>query len=267
MRFCSIKTDGVHSLAAVPDDWRFDNKAGSFHTQVAALDIENGLGGYACSQGYRSFGGFGWCAVILQPAEYAFAQIGQLWEVILVFLAATLILCILLSLWLSEKFARPIVKLAGFTRDFMVGEKIEFPAIKASGEVAELSRQFSTMINNLEQSRQDIVRVAKLAVVGEMAASMAHEVRTPLGILRSSAQLLEREAGLSGWQGTDRFYPERDQTPERFGDDFIGMRQAEGADVRSAKRRTNYPARQKPATNAARQKKGRRGDPLRYGRS
>jgi len=30
-------------------------------------------------------------------------------------------------------------------------------------------------------------------VVGEMAAIMAHEVRTPLGILRSSAQLLERQ--------------------------------------------------------------------------
>ncbi len=53
------------------------------------------------------------------------------------------------------------------------------------------------MIDNLEQSRQDIVRIAKLAVIGEMAASMAHEVRTPLGILRSSAQMLQREAGLS----------------------------------------------------------------------
>ncbi|WP_157844921.1 hypothetical protein [Methylocucumis oryzae] len=45
------------------------------------------------------------------------------------------------------------------------------------------------MINSLEQSKQDLVRVAKLAVIGEMAASMAHEVRTPLGILKSSAQI------------------------------------------------------------------------------
>ncbi len=37
------------------------------------------------------------------------------------------------------------------------------------------------------------MRAGKLAVVGEMAAVMAHEVRTPLGILRSSAQLLERQ--------------------------------------------------------------------------
>jgi signal transduction histidine kinase len=36
-----------------------------------------------------------------------------------------------------------------------------------------------------------------LAVIGEMAASMAHEVRTPLGILRSSAQILQRDPELS----------------------------------------------------------------------
>jgi signal transduction histidine kinase len=53
------------------------------------------------------------------------------------------------------------------------------------------------MINDLEKSRENLVRAAKLAVVGEMAATMAHEVRTPLGIMRSSAQMLQREPGLS----------------------------------------------------------------------
>lgn len=41
------------------------------------------------------------------------------------------------------------------------------------------------------------MRASKLAVVGEMASVIAHEVRTPLGILRSSAQMLQRESGLS----------------------------------------------------------------------
>ena len=48
------------------------------------------------------------------------------------------------------------------------------------------------MIRDLEKSRENLVRAAKLAVVGEMAATMAHEVRTPLGIMRSSAQMLQR---------------------------------------------------------------------------
>ncbi|MGR9053567.1 MAG: histidine kinase dimerization/phospho-acceptor domain-containing protein, partial [Gammaproteobacteria bacterium] len=181
----------------VPGDWHFDDVSGTIRTGVSELGIKSGLAGYACSKGYRTFEGLGWCAVILQPSEYAFAKIEYVWQTILIFLTATFLLSILLAIAFSERFAGPIVKLARFTRDFMQGEKIDFPYIKASGEVAELSRQFSKMIENLEQSRSDIVRVAKLAVVGEMAASMAHEVRTPLGILRSSAQLLEREPQLS----------------------------------------------------------------------
>ena len=64
-------------------------------------------------------------------------------------------------------------------------------------EVRELNRAFGEMIEALGRSREHLIRAGKLAVVGEMAAIMAHEVRTPLGILKSSAQLLERRAGLS----------------------------------------------------------------------
>jgi len=62
--------------------------------------------------------------------------------------------------------------------------------------VGELNQAYAEMIDALERSREQLVRAGKLAVVGEMAAVMAHEVRTPLGILRSSAQLLERQPNL-----------------------------------------------------------------------
>jgi signal transduction histidine kinase len=135
--------------------------------------------------------------LILQPSTSAFAPIWHLWRAILVFLCLTLLLGVLVSLWMSAKIARPIVKLADFTRDFMQGKSASPPQLKSSDEINQLSSQFSQMIDNLEQSRQDVERVAKLAVIGEMAASMAHEVRTPLGILRSSAQILQRETALS----------------------------------------------------------------------
>ncbi len=53
------------------------------------------------------------------------------------------------------------------------------------------------MIQDLEVSQNNLTRAAKLAVVGEMAAAMSHEVRTPLGIMRSSADVLLREPQLS----------------------------------------------------------------------
>ncbi|MDP2247370.1 MAG: ATP-binding protein, partial [Nitrosomonadales bacterium] len=60
-----------------------------------------------------------------------------------------------------------------------------------------MSRAFAQMIEDLERSKEQLTRAAKLAVVGEMAAAMSHEVRTPLGILRSSAQVLLREPSLT----------------------------------------------------------------------
>lgn len=158
---------------------------------------EDVLAGFARSEGYLTFKGYGWRVIILQARNTAFAKVWDLWITILEFLCLTLFLGIVVSFWMSAKIARPIVLLAGFTREFMQGKQTTPPQIKSSSEITELVTQFTLMINTLEQSRQDMVRVAKLAVIGEMAASMAHEVRTPLGILRSSAQMLQREAQLS----------------------------------------------------------------------
>jgi two-component system, NtrC family, sensor histidine kinase HydH len=194
-------SDGLQNklapFTALPTTWPIQQKSGAFNTRVELLNNRDVLIGYAQSSGYRNFKGFGWRVLIIQPNEHAFASIWQLWRTLLLFLALTLGLGILISLWISAKIAKPIIKLTEFTRDFMQGKQHSPPSLKASGEIAELNRQFGQMIDNLDQSRQDVIRVAKLAVIGEMAASMAHEVRTPLGILRSSAQILQREAHLS----------------------------------------------------------------------
>jgi len=48
------------------------------------------------------------------------------------------------------------------------------------------------MAGELKGARDDLMVAAKFAFIGEVAAGVAHEVRTPLGILRSAAQLLDR---------------------------------------------------------------------------
>jgi len=188
------------------DNWRFlslketlklkDDSTGKLIAKIDWLNDQPMMIGYAHSQGYRAFGRFGWSVLIMQPAKQALSSVSQLWQVFALFLLATFLLAILVSFWMSARIARPIVRLADFTRDFMQGKSAAPPVLKSSREIDELSRRFALMINNLEQSHQDLVRAAKLAVIGEMAASMAHEVRTPLGILRSSVQILQRQAQL-----------------------------------------------------------------------
>ncbi len=173
-----------------------EEESGAFEGNPHFLKVPT-LIGYARAQGYRTFPGLNWRVLILHSSQLAYAPILQLWHVLIIFVGLTLLLGAMVSFWMSARIAKPITLLAKSTRDFMAGKPTKLAPIKASTEISELNIQFAEMIADLEQSRLDIARVAKLAVMGEMAASMAHEVRTPLGILRSSAQMLQRDTQLS----------------------------------------------------------------------
>ena len=155
------------------------------------------LVGSATSGGYQQFPGFGWHLLMVEPTDQAFAPIWRLlWAV-----SGLLLLILLAAGWvasrLASRIAQPVVRLTEFTRRYRKGEQCQPPSARQTlSEVDELTRAFAEMIEALERSREQIVRAGKLAVVGEMAAVMAHEVRTPLGILRSSAQLLQRQPEL-----------------------------------------------------------------------
>ncbi len=182
---------------SLPAEWLQGARSGSLQVKADFMNNQTMLIGYALSSGYQNFTGFGWRVLVFQPMRQAFAPLWHIWMVSAVFLGVTLLLGVVVSFWMSSRIAKPIVRLAEVTRDFMHGHEVHPPLEAGSQEIKELSMTFAEMIENLEQSRQDLVRIAKLAVIGEMAASMAHEVRTPLGILRSSAQMLQREGQLS----------------------------------------------------------------------
>jgi signal transduction histidine kinase len=130
---------------------------------------------------------------MVEPTSVAFAPVWRLAWAMLAVLMVTLALAGWLSMRLSARIARPIAELTRFARRLRETRDTVPPAVDTRiSEVGELSRAFVEMLEALERSRSHLVRAGKLAAVGEMAAIMAHEVRTPLGILKSSAQLLER---------------------------------------------------------------------------
>lgn len=59
-------------------------------------------------------------------------------------------------------------------------------------EIATVSRAFDSMAQRLEQHLARIVRMEKLAVLGEFATSIAHEVRNPLAAVKTTVQALSR---------------------------------------------------------------------------
>jgi signal transduction histidine kinase len=155
------------------------------------------LVGYSPGKGYQHFQGLGWSTLVVQSTPQAFQAIRRMAWSFLALLFITGVLATAASLVIASRLANPIVTLTDFTRQFTMQRLPPTPPDRGSGEVGELTRAFLQMIDDLERSREELVRAAKLAVVGELAAAMAHEVRTPLGIVRSSAQILQRERQLS----------------------------------------------------------------------
>ncbi len=155
------------------------------------------LVGYAYSQGYQGFKGFDWSILVIQPTPQAFLPIRRMRSSLFLLLALAGVSAIGGSFLIASRIARPILQLADFSRHFVQQGRVPTLPVARSGEIGELTQAFGQMVQDLERSREDLIRATKLAVVGEMAATMAHEVRTPLGILRSSAQMLLREPQLS----------------------------------------------------------------------
>ncbi|WP_448101459.1 sensor histidine kinase [Luteibacter jiangsuensis] len=180
------------------DDWLLPRSgAASYVHDGAGLGYGDLLVGAATSEGYPPFEGMGWHILMIEPTSVSFGPIWALLWAMLGVLLVTLLTGLWISSRLADRIASPIVALTAFTRSFRQGQTL-LPIMPsgATSEVEELHRAYTEMIQALEQSREQIVRAGKLAVVGEMAAIMAHEVRTPMGILRSSAQLLQRQADL-----------------------------------------------------------------------
>jgi signal transduction histidine kinase len=155
------------------------------------------LVGYANSKGYQGYAQMGWSILIFQSTAKAFLPVRTLSVLFGVVILFTMFLAFLASHWLSGRIAKPLLGLTQWVAQVRHFDQQTLPQVGGTVEVKELEAAFGMMLQELERSRGQVIEAAKLAVVGEMAAIMAHEVRTPLGILSTSAQWLQREQGLS----------------------------------------------------------------------
>lgn len=149
------------------------------------------------SDGIGRFTGFGWTSLLLQSRDSALAPVTGMAWIFAGLLAATVLVTILASSWVAGVIARPVIALTEFTRRYLQPGPPPPAPPQGPGEIGELNRSFVRLVEELQRSQATLTQASKLAALGEITALMAHEVRTPLGILRSSAQMLKLEPALS----------------------------------------------------------------------
>jgi signal transduction histidine kinase len=192
----SLRERGVLTRQ-VPADWITAGPSGTATRDGRPLQLDTLSIGYDRSRGYQYFSGFGWTTLVLQPSRDAFAPVRNMALAFVVLLALTSTFAVGFSIAVAGRISRPIALLTRFTREVRRNPQVAPPQAKGGREVGELTEAFVTTFGDLEKSRADLVRASTLAALGELSAVVAHEIRTPIGILRSSAQMLAREPQLS----------------------------------------------------------------------
>jgi signal transduction histidine kinase len=70
--------------------------------------------------------------------------------------------------------------------------------LDAPRELADLASTFNRMLGRLRETQQRLLETERLAAVGKIASSVAHEVRNPLSGIRMNLQLLQQHLAKEG---------------------------------------------------------------------
>jgi signal transduction histidine kinase len=161
-----------------------------------------------------SLGGTRWIAFVRQPPDETYAPIYALLVTVGMIGFGLVVVLASLGFVVGRKITGPILTLrreadalrhevATLAAAPAVPVADAVPArkdVRTGDELEDLARTFYAMRSALEGSlrtikaqQEELIRREKLASVGQLLAALAHDIRNPLGVIRSSAQLVLEE--------------------------------------------------------------------------
>lgn len=99
-------------------------------------------------------------------------------------------------------------KLGDLIWDGLITDITELKQTEAT--LSQKNQALHCTLQQLQQAQQELIQAEKMAVLGQLMASVAHEINTPLGAIRSSAQTIDRILSevlpqfLDWWQQLDK---------------------------------------------------------------
>jgi two-component system NtrC family sensor kinase len=104
------------------------------------------------------------------------------------------VLGVVITAWVAVTL-RPLRRLREGARRIAAGDYGKRISETGPAEIADLAREFNSMGRAVQEREEEKLRAARLAMVGKMAAQIAHEVRNPLSSIGLNTELLEDELG------------------------------------------------------------------------
>jgi nitrogen fixation/metabolism regulation signal transduction histidine kinase len=109
-----------------------------------------------------------------------------------VFFLPTLLMTVIIAISLTRRITNPIVELTEAIQRVAAGNFSIQILTRRDDELGILIRSFNSMVQDLEKSREALVRSEKISIWQNMAQQLAHEIKNPLTPIKLSAERVLR---------------------------------------------------------------------------
>jgi signal transduction histidine kinase len=114
-----------------------------------------------------------------------------------VFFIPSLLMTVIIAISFTQRVTNPIVELTEATRRVAEGDFSIQILARRGDELGLLIRSFNAMVQDLERSREALVKAEKISIWQNMAQQLAHEIKNPLTPIKLSAERVLRR-----WRNT-----------------------------------------------------------------
>lgn len=158
---------------------------------------------YAKALKYEKFEGFKWTVVVEQNQSPIVAESIDLRNSILIASILGMISTVLASLLVSSTVSLPLKRLTKTAESISKGDFDVHPVKSKIDEIQKINNSFEEMITSLKRLIETEKNLAemhvkikdeRLSAIGELAASMAHDMKNPLATIKSSAEILQKKS-------------------------------------------------------------------------
>lgn len=140
------------------------------------------------------------------------------------------LLSIMVFYFISRSLVNPVNKLAGVAGIVASGNRQVRAVPDSIPETRELALAFNSMLDSLDRSSkeleklyQDMARQKTMVELGKFAMLIAHEVKNPLGIIKSSLDILKDETGLANDHPMVHYIEDEIRRISRLLEDFLAF--------------------------------------------
>ncbi len=131
-----------------------------------------------------------WGMVVKVDLAEAFRPVYQLRNLYVIIFIITIMILLVVSFMAARAIATPINIIRSGLNIIGSGNLGHKIALNRSDEIGELVDNFNKMAGDLKKSNEKLLRSEKLAVVGQLASSVAHELRNPLSVMKNAVYYL-----------------------------------------------------------------------------